>query len=112
ANCDECILKVMNHALHGAYEMRYTMFAPSSLSNSEPSCATLMATGRPQALPSSAIKPVRKSMYSPVGSPLTIGTCTTLWPVRCARFQEPFSTAKPWPAYSAGKAELPDGCCG
>src|SRR5687768_5896879 len=62
--------------------MRYTRFAPSSLSSREPSFSTVSATGRPQGLPSSAMNPVRKSMYSPVGSPFTMGTCTTLWAVR------------------------------
>src|SRR6185437_6527362 len=93
---------------HFEYEIRYTTFEPSSLRSSAPSGATTVATGRPHALPSSAMNPTRKSSYSPVGSPFFILTRTILWPVRKARFHEPWNTAKPSPTYSFGNADLPE----
>ena len=39
------------------------------MTNSEPSLPTATPTGRPQTLPSSVVKPVRKSSYSPVALP-------------------------------------------
>jgi len=49
------------------YETRQIEPLPSSLTMSEPSCATATPTGRPQTSLSLIIKPVKKSSYSPVG---------------------------------------------
>ena len=66
------------------------------------------ARGTSPRLPSAVTKPVKKSTYSPVGTPFFIITRTTLWPVRSARFHEPWNTANASPTYSAGKAERPE----
>ena len=49
------------------YETRQIEPLPSSLTMSEPSCATATPTGRPQTSLSLITKPVKKSSYSPVG---------------------------------------------
>jgi hypothetical protein len=50
-----------DRAAQGAYEMRNMILPPSSLSSSDPSLSSVVATGRPQTLPLSTMKPVRKS---------------------------------------------------
>src|SRR5262249_25688650 len=77
-----------------AYATRQIAFDPSSLPSSEPSDASVTPTGRPHTFASSTTKPVTKSSYSPVGLPSVSGTRITLYPVRCALFQEPCSAAK------------------
>ena len=52
---------------------RQTEREPSSVTKSEPSLPTATPTGRPQTCPSFVVKPVRKSSYSPLAWPLTVG---------------------------------------
>lgn len=57
---------------------RYTTPLPSSLTNSAPSGVPTTPVGRPQVWSLSTMKPVMKSMYSPVGLPFFITARTTL----------------------------------
>src|SRR5689334_13896868 len=71
------------------YAIRQIVPLPSSVISKAPSCATVTPTGRPQTLRSLVTKPVRKSSYRPVGTPLFNGIRTSLYPVRVARFHDP-----------------------
>ena len=60
------------------WEMRHNVPLLSSVTSNAPSCATATPTGRPQTLWLSTTNPVRKSSYSPVGTPWFSRTRTTL----------------------------------
>src|ERR1700738_5296100 len=60
------------------YDTRHTVPFPSSVTSSAPSCATATLTGLPHTLSCSSTNPVRKSTYSPVGTPFLMRTRTTL----------------------------------
>src|SRR5688572_3384599 len=81
---------------------RQIVFDPSSLTSSEPSCATSTPTGRPHTSPAGVTNPVMKSSNSPLGTPFFCGTRMTLYPVRFARFHDPCSAANASLRYSLG----------
>src|SRR5205085_8658334 len=60
------------------YAIRQTQFPPSSVTSIAPSAAVVTPTGRPHTVPAGVTKPVRKSWYSPVGTPRFNGTRITL----------------------------------
>ena len=73
------LLNLLSLTRYFSCTIRQTVPDPSSVTNIEPSFATVTPTGRPHTCPSSVTKPVMKSSYSPFDLPLpSSGTRITL----------------------------------